>query len=81
MSCSRFGAVFALLLSACAQPASTIGGSPSTATSPVGTGGVPALDAIRSEDLRRDIFFLASDAMRGREAGTLDELRASVWLA
>ncbi len=41
----------------------------------------PALDAIREEDLRRDIFFLASDATRGREAGTLDELRASMWIA
>ncbi|MEO7962696.1 MAG: M28 family peptidase, partial [Gemmatimonadaceae bacterium] len=41
---------------------------------------VPSLSAIRSEDLKRDIFFLASDAMRGREAGTLDELRASGWL-
>src|SRR5207248_10204982 len=41
----------------------------------------PALDAIREEDLKRDIFFLASDALRGREAGTLDELRASMWVA
>src|SRR4029077_3186073 len=41
----------------------------------------PALDAIREADLRRDIFFLASDTMRGREAGTLDELRASTWVA
>jgi hypothetical protein len=47
----------------------------STAASP------PALDAIREADLRRDIFFLASDTMRGREAGTLDELRASMWVA
>ena len=41
----------------------------------------PALDAIREDDLRRDIFYLASDAMRGREAGTLDEMRASMWVA
>ena len=41
---------------------------------------VPSLDAIRNDDLKRDLFFLASDAMRGREAGTLDELRASGWL-
>src|SRR5439155_16400244 len=41
----------------------------------------PAMDAIREDDLRRDIFFLAGDAMRGREAGTLDEMRASMWLA
>ncbi len=41
----------------------------------------PALDAIRREDLRRDLFTLASDSMRGREAGTHDEMRASAWLA
>jgi hypothetical protein len=41
----------------------------------------PALDAIRQADLRRDLFVLASQAMRGREAGTVDEMRASVWLA
>src|SRR5690349_22843395 len=41
----------------------------------------PQLAAIREDDLRRDIFFLASDTMRGREAGTLDELRASMWVA
>lgn len=41
----------------------------------------PAFSAIDTADLRRDIFFMASDAMRGREAGTLDELRASGWVA
>src|SRR5215203_3665674 len=35
----------------------------------------------RETDLRRDMEALAGDAMRGREAGTLDELRASAWLA
>ena len=40
-----------------------------------------AVSAIRQQDLRRDLFTLAGDAMRGREAGTLDEMRASVWLA
>src|SRR3954469_1333396 len=48
---------------------------------PVSASTPPALDAIREDDLRRDIFFLASDAMRGREAGTLDEMRASMWVA
>ena len=46
-----------------------------------GSGDPPALDAIRQEDLRRDLFVMASQAMRGREAGTIDEMRASVWLA
>jgi hypothetical protein len=41
----------------------------------------PGLAAIREADLRRDMEALAGDAMRGREAGTLDELRASAWLA
>jgi len=44
-------------------------------------GEFPGLEAIRESDIRRDLFALASDAMRGREAGTIDELRASGWLA
>lgn len=40
-----------------------------------------ALDAIRERDIRSDLFTLAGDSMRGREAGTLDELRASAWIA
>ncbi len=41
----------------------------------------PALAAIDTVRLRRDLYTMASDAMRGREAGTLDELRASAWVA
>lgn len=41
----------------------------------------PAVEVIREDDLRRDLFALAGDHFRGREAGTLDELRASAWLA
>lgn len=37
--------------------------------------------AITAADIKRDLFTLAGDAFRGREAGTLDEIRASVWLA
>ena len=44
-------------------------------------GDPPAMAAIREADLRRDLFAMASDHFRGREAGTLDELRASMWLA
>jgi hypothetical protein len=36
---------------------------------------------IREADLKRDLFALAGDAMRGREAGTLDEMAASAWVA
>ncbi len=49
--------------------------------SPVPANGFPGLDAIRESDLRADEFAMAGDAMRGREAGTLDELRASMWVA
>jgi Zn-dependent M28 family amino/carboxypeptidase len=37
--------------------------------------------AIREGDLKRDLYAMAGDAQRGREAGTLDEMRASVWVA
>jgi hypothetical protein len=39
------------------------------------------MSAIREADLKRDMYALAGDEMRGREAGTLDEMRASMWLA
>jgi hypothetical protein len=41
----------------------------------------PALSAITEADLKRDMFALGGDNMRGREAGTLDEMRASMWIA
>ncbi|HEX8274729.1 MAG TPA: M28 family peptidase [Longimicrobiaceae bacterium] len=41
----------------------------------------PAPEAITEAELRRDLFALASDEMRGRLAGELDEMRASAWLA
>ena len=37
--------------------------------------------ALRDADLKRDLFAMASPGMRGREGGTLDELRASIWVA
>jgi hypothetical protein len=40
-----------------------------------------AMRAIRQADLERDLRIHASDAARGREAGTVDEMRASAWLA
>jgi hypothetical protein len=40
-----------------------------------------ALKAIREADIRRDMEVLGGDALRGREAGTIDEMRASVWVA
>jgi Peptidase family M28 len=41
----------------------------------------PAMQLIRQSDLERDLYALAGDAMRGREAGSLDEMRASMWEA
>ena len=37
--------------------------------------------AIKEADIKRDLYGLADDHFRGREGGTLDELKASVWLA
>jgi hypothetical protein len=39
------------------------------------------IDRITQEDLKADLFALAGDPMRGREAGTIDELNASMWIA
>jgi hypothetical protein len=39
------------------------------------------IERIREADLKRDLFELAGDAMRGREGGTLDEMTASAWVA
>jgi len=36
---------------------------------------------ITEADIKRDLFALAGDDMRGREGGTLDEMTASVWVA
>ena len=41
----------------------------------------PALSAIKEEDLKKDLYALAGDHFRGREAGTLDELKVAMWLA
>ncbi|MBN8821508.1 MULTISPECIES: M28 family peptidase [unclassified Spirosoma] len=40
-----------------------------------------AVSAIKESDIKRDLFALAGDHFRGREAGSLDELKASVWIA
>lgn len=37
--------------------------------------------SIRESDIRADLEILSSDNMRGREAGTLDELRSAAWIA
>jgi Peptidase family M28 len=51
------------------------------ATSASGAQAQNSIDRITQEDLKADLFTLAGDAMRGREAGTIDELNASMWIA
>ena len=63
----------AFLLTATASHA--MAQSPATVPTPA------ALQGIREQDLRTDLFAMAGDALRGREAGTLDEMRASMWTA
>lgn len=41
----------------------------------------PAISLIKEADLRADMAVMAGDGFRGREAGTLDEMRASMWTA
>ncbi len=57
-----------------------VAGAPLAAQAPASR--APAgMSAIREADVKRDLYAMAGDELRGREAGTLDELRASVWLA
>jgi hypothetical protein len=41
----------------------------------------PALSSITEADLKKDLYAMAGDHFRGREAGTLDELKVSMWWA
>jgi hypothetical protein len=50
-------------------------------SSPSRAGDPPAFASIREADLRHDLVEMAADTFRGREAGTIDELRASAWVA
>ncbi|MBC3541351.1 M28 family metallopeptidase [Rufibacter sediminis] len=64
-----------LAVTGCTKPAATSGTSVASATAP------PAFSAIKEEDLRRDLFAMASDSLRGRRAGETEELRAAAWTA
>lgn len=44
------------------------------------SGTPPGLNLIRTEDLKNEVYAHAGAHFRGRSAGTLDELRASMWL-
>src|SRR5438093_11567937 len=41
----------------------------------------PAVETIRKDDLRADLFFLASEAMRGRLTGAREYAIADEWIA
>ena len=58
-----------------------VAAQPAARTRPRPSGLPNAYTAIREADLRRDIGEMASPAMRGREGGTIDEMRASMWVA
>ncbi len=44
------------------------------------TSNPPGLSLIRTEDLKNDLYTLADAHFKGRSAGTIDELNASMWL-
>jgi len=70
---------FCYLLAALALP---LAGHAQRKPAPAKTTPTPdARATIREADIKRDLYALAADHYRGREAGTLDELKASVWLA
>ncbi len=72
---SRPFAAAALAVCCAAAPSRLAAQRPAVPTPP------PGMALIKQSDLKRDLYYLASDAMRGREAGTLDELRAAMWEA
>ncbi len=41
----------------------------------------PGLDLIKESDLKKDLYEFADPHFKGRSAGTIDELKASMWLA
>lgn len=41
----------------------------------------PGLNLIRTDDMKKDLYALADAHFKGRSAGTLDELKAAMWMA
>jgi hypothetical protein len=72
---------FALAAAACGG--ATTSREPASAAAPGGAllRDFPGLARIDEAELRADLFAMGGDHTRGREAGTLDELRASMWVA
>src|SRR3954468_18309169 len=71
----RFTTLGALLLAAAPLLSQAKAGRPANADIPA------AMAAIRESDIRHDVGEMASPGMRGREGGTIDEMRASIWVA
>ncbi len=65
------------LIAICAPLALTAQAKPKAGASEIPA----AMATIKEADLKRDLYAFASDGMRGREAGTVDEMRASIWVA
>lgn len=76
------GSLAATLFAVSAGAAPVHAQSRPAAKAPARPGELPAAYAlIREADIKRDLYAMAGDAMRGREAGTPDEMRASMWVA
>jgi len=74
----RLSALVSLALSGFAAPHGSLAAQ---AAKPAPNTVPAAMSVIREADLKRDLYKMAGPAMRGREAGTLDEMRASMWTA
>jgi peptidase M28-like protein len=71
-----------VLVGAAISVAATSLAAQPVARGPARSAQIPAAyTAIREADLRHDVGEMASPAMRGREGGTVDEMRASIWVA
>lgn len=70
-----------LLISATWILSATTGVSQQTKTKGFVKTATPASTSIREDEIRKDLFDMAGDHFQGREAGTLDELKVSMWLA
>ncbi|MEP6765507.1 MAG: M28 family peptidase [Gemmatimonadaceae bacterium] len=83
MRLSRISGLLTLPLTVLLLPLSAAVSQPAKAkTAAPAVAGLPAAySAIKEADLKHDLYEMAGPAMRGREAGTLDEMRASMWVA
>src|SRR5690348_3884471 len=75
---SARAAIAALAVAACAQrPAATTPAPSTSAPAPRTASASP----ISAADLRARLYAYADDSMRGRQAGTIDNIRSTAWIA